>query len=41
MEVKAKLRSMIIESKGYTEEEAGNALGRLSKASRFATDIFD
>ena len=41
MEVKAKLRNMIIESKGCTEEEATNALERLTKASRFATDIFD
>lgn len=32
---------MIIDSKGYTEEEATSALERLSKASRFATDIFD
>ena len=41
MEVKAKMRSMIIESKGCTEEEASNGLERLSKTSRFATDIFD
>ena len=27
--------------KGWTEEEAAEALGRISKASRFATDIFD
>ena len=41
MEVKAKLRGMIIESKGCTEEEATDGLERLTKASRFATDIFD
>jgi len=41
MEVKAKLRDMIVESKGCTEEEAANDLERLSKMSRFATDIFD
>jgi len=41
VEVKAKLRDMIIESKGCTEEEASNDLERLSKASRFSTDIFD
>ena len=32
---------MIMESKGCTEEEATNGLERLSKALRFATDIFD
>jgi hypothetical protein len=32
---------MIIELKGCAEEEAANALERLSKAARFATDIFD
>jgi len=41
LEVKAKLRRVIMESKGCTEEEATNELERLSKASRFATDIFD
>jgi len=41
VEVKAKMRNMIIESRGCTEEEATNDLERLSKASRFATDIFD
>lgn len=41
MEVKAKMRSMIIESKGCTEKEATDGLERLTKASRFATDIFD
>jgi len=41
MEVKAKMRSMIMESNGCTEEEATVSLERLTKASRFATDIFD
>jgi len=41
VEVKARLRNMIIESKGCTEEEAANHLEQISKASRFATDIFD
>jgi len=41
MEVKAKMRSMITESKGCSEEEATDDLERLTKASRFATDIFD
>ena len=41
LEVKAKLRDMIMESKGSTEEEAAQSLERLSKTSRFATDIFD
>lgn len=41
MEVKAKLGNMIMESKGCTEEEAASGLERLTKASRFATDIFD
>jgi len=41
MEVKSRLRNMITESGGCTEEEATNTLERLSKMSRFATDIFD
>lgn len=41
MEVKAKLRNTIMESKGCTEEEAAESLEQLSKASQFATDIFD
>ena len=41
LEVKAKLREVIMEWKGCTEEEAADDLERLSKASRFATDIFD
>ena len=41
LEVKAKLRSVIVEWKGYTEEEAADSLVRLSEESRFTTDIFD
>lgn len=41
LEVKSKLKDMIMEGKGCTEEEADRGLERLSKASRFATDIFD
>jgi len=41
LEVKAKLRNIIMERKGCTEEEAAESLERLSQASRFATDIFD
>ena len=41
LEVKAKLRSVIMEWKGCTEEEAADGLERLSEESRFATDIFD
>jgi len=41
LEVKGKLRDMIMELKGCTEEEAASGLDRLSKMSRFATDIFD
>ena len=41
LEVKAKLGKTIMESNRYSEEEVAKALERLSKAARFATDIFD
>ena len=39
--VKDKLGDIILEAKGGSKEEAAAALARLSKTSRFATDIFD
>ena len=41
LEVKGKLRKVMMESDGCTEEEATDSFERLSKASRFVTEIFD
>ena len=41
LEVKAKLGKMIMESNGYSEEEAAKTLEQLSRAARFAADNFD
>ena len=39
--MKDKLADIILETKGGSKEEASASLARLSKMSRFATDIFD
>ena len=39
--MKDKLGDIILEAQGGSKEEAAAFLARLSKVSRFATDIFD